>query len=393
MWNIVGRRFFLSETDIDKQSNLPHDIRIVEYNKYSDRVKYIDKDTAKPKSMSIERLFTNYNSIKPDMILSLIAVGNKEYGVNIELCISRYIDDPYMRSKILQEKYFKLKIAESLLKKNSYKSYHLGVIGDIPKVDKYVFRDPCNTHFITPVIQEYHYDHPIHKAFMNDDRILYQTHVYGYYGDSIRNLLVMIDTRELDYILKGLIETMIEKDDIDKDDDVIKSLSLSSRKISDYSIFFDKIFEISEDNHGKGIGILQDAYDIISNVYNVYKTKDEVKKLLYKIRDNQDYYLMRDILYHNINTDIDNRLMIIVDAFDLDSLYIEKFKAIDKTRRLIEDTHRTPILIKTLDTNSAYDYTDLYNNLILVSFDEKKMQEVNTSMSDNELAIFMSDKN
>lgn len=382
-WNIIGRRFFITKQSESWTDNIyPKDLRVISYNSNLGLAGIVyDKEKEKLKKdihyIPTNILFANYNSIKPDMIVSVVMVENKDSRANIEIIISRFVNDVYDRDNVLSQKCFKLKILETMYTdKDKPLPYHLGYIGDIPGIDLYPFKDKTNSHFIGPMINESRYD----KYFMNTSNVLLESHVYGYYDDNVYDLLSMIDytdKAEFRRIISYLVHYVY-------DDDPDKLYSMITDKGSVYH-YLEKEFYTSTFN----TNLLQNAYDIIADVYPVDMETD---KLLETIRKGIDKKLLYELLYRNINFDLDIRPMILINFVDLDSMSEAPFITVDRSRQEARDMNLIPIVFKSKNTVSKniYEYNQLYDNIHLFVVDQKPIDIINNdAMSKDEMDVFM----
>ena len=135
--------------------------------------------------------------------------------------------------------------------------------------------------------------------------------------------------------------------------------------------------------------LLQNAYDIIADVYSVDMETD---KLLETIRKGIDKKLLYELLYRNINFDLDIRPMILIDFVDLDSMSEAPFITIDRSRQEARDMNLIPIVFKSKNTVSKniYEYNQLYNNIHLFVVNQKPIDILNNdAMSKDEIDVFM----
>ena len=399
MWNLLGRRFFMSNQSkikYDEERKLyyseldyPMDLRVKGFNKYTNICDCIGsmysfeimneyKERSKEQiiksfKIPLDDILLNYNAIKPDMVVSVIIVENKHYGANVELCMSKYVDDPYDRGEVLNQKYFRWKIGETIvhslnvgkgIKEEGFVPtlYQLGHIGSIPGVDKYVFRDTANSRFIVPIIEE----NMSSKYLSNTNKILKMDHVYGYYGDDVGELLKMMDLHDQNTIL--------------------------GQCFCDGICVYD-VSDITEDmeNIIPDCNLLQKAYDAIGDIYYVDMKEEDFNNKMKECRINQDNKLFRVILYRNTDFGLVGNInnYIDIDALDMNTLLETPVSSVDTDRLLFKGVyHEEPFLIRLSD---KYQYDDIYSNLKMYRCNYKPADELedNDAMSEDEMKVFM----
>lgn len=347
--NIIGRRFFLSNPKINlsylaknEKKIYPEDIRVLGYNKYTDMVQFrfndskesdVDKNLLNYK-MSLDELFISYSSIKPDMIFSICITKDKHDKVDIEYCISRYVDDVYNRKDVLKQSIFRMKLSKMIKKEPQGVSYGIFNIKEIPLIEWYVFRDTNNDHFIVPM----------------EEKILKCINVYGYYGDDIYDLIDQISGKD-----KVEIE------------EIVNYLGRKSN-MGTYGI------GLNNDE----INILQSAYDIISDIYEVKHNIDDT-----------DRKTLSQLLYCNPSPLDLNRPIIQIDRID-NFVKVEIEGNIEKTRQKIREWGMIPLVTKH-GSNIA---DDLYSNLSVYMYNYLPIvQNEEGGLSDDEITQFMNNAN